>query len=183
MLRRAEERVGTTILGTWTLTGVLGSGGVATVYRARHADGRVVALKLLHAEIADDVDIVKRLTYEARAANRLNHPGSVRIQECDVTDEGLPFLVMDLLTGCTLSERLARGTPLPLDELLRIADADTSEAPLGRNTNQAAAMPIATKAAAAPMRTTLAACERDDATDGAVRAARLAPPDGERMPD
>ncbi len=122
MLRRAKERLGTTILGTWTLTGVLGSGGVATVYRARHADGRVVALKLLHAEIADDVDIVKRVTYEARAANRLNHPGAVRIQECDVTDEGLPFLVMDLLTGCTLSERLERDTPLPLDELLRIAD-------------------------------------------------------------
>ncbi|MBM4377041.1 MAG: serine/threonine protein kinase [Deltaproteobacteria bacterium] len=120
--RRADERIGTTLLGKWTLEAVLGSGGMATVYRARHALGRVAAVKLMHGELADDPEVGRRFAFEARAANRLAHPGAVAILDSEVSEDGLPFIVMELLEGVTLGGRVAAGPPLEPAELLRIVD-------------------------------------------------------------
>jgi serine/threonine-protein kinase len=120
--RRPDERIGTTLLGKWTLEAVLGSGGMATVYRARHTVGHVAAVKILHSELSDDPEVGRRFAFEARAANRLAHPGAVAILDSEVSEDGLPFIVMELLEGMTLAQRVSAEPRIDSDDLLRIVD-------------------------------------------------------------
>src|SRR5690348_15670385 len=94
-LARARSRVGT-LCGKWRLDELIGAGGMADVYAATHrSNGARVAVKVLHRELAASTSAVKRFRREGYAANRVGHPGVVRILDDD-TDEGAPFLVMDL---------------------------------------------------------------------------------------
>jgi serine/threonine-protein kinase len=115
------ERIGRVICGKWTLERLIGAGGMAAVYAARHEIGRHEAIKILHPEVALDKELVARLKREAHAVNRFSHPGVVEIRDVDVSDEGEPFLVMELLEGESLARRLKRG-PLEVDEALRVAE-------------------------------------------------------------
>jgi serine/threonine-protein kinase len=117
-----EKRVGTTLRGKWRLEKLLGVGGMAAVYVGVHHIGRREAIKILHPEVARVKDLRERFEQEARAVNVFQHPGVVEIRDIDVTEEGAPFLVMELLEGESLSERARRLNGLPLDELLRYAD-------------------------------------------------------------
>ncbi len=123
LTRRPEERVGTVLPGGWTLEAPIGSGGMATVFRARGTRGEAVAIKLLHPQVAEDDEACKRFAFEVRAANGLEHPGAVTVLDAGLSDDGLPFMVMELLEGVTLSSRLARGPAIAVDELLEVADA------------------------------------------------------------
>jgi eukaryotic-like serine/threonine-protein kinase len=99
----------------------LGSGGMGIVYRARDLKlGRTIALKFLPAALADDAKDKQRFLREARAASSLNHPNICTIHEIGESDDGQPFLCMELCEGETLKARLQRG-PLPLEEALDIA--------------------------------------------------------------
>src|SRR6187549_3186445 len=100
-----EKRLGTTLRGKWTLESVLGIGGMAAVYVGLHKIGRRDAIKILHPDAARSDDMRARFEREAYAANQLGHPGVVEIRDVDVTEDGAPFLVMELLTGEPLSER------------------------------------------------------------------------------
>jgi serine/threonine protein kinase len=98
----------------------LGQGGMAVVYKARQPKlDRLVALKLIRAESADDPAFAARFSREARAMARMNHPHIVMIHDFGETS-GLFYLVMELVEGIDLRRRLRRG-PLELKPALLIA--------------------------------------------------------------
>ena len=116
------QRVGQVIGGRWMLDRVLGSGGMAAVYAAHDASGRQAAVKLLHPEMCVREDIKERFLREGIAANRIGHPGTVQVYEHGATGDDTVFLVMELLLGETLGERLVRLGTLPISEVLSVLD-------------------------------------------------------------
>src|SRR5512140_2060973 len=96
---RAQARLGATLRGKWRLDRVLGMGGMATVYAATHRNHSRAAIKMLHPEVAVDAEVTTRFLREGYLANRVEHPGTVKVLDDDVTEDGAPFLVMELLEG------------------------------------------------------------------------------------
>jgi serine/threonine protein kinase len=119
---RARARLGTVLKGKWRLDSILGVGGMACVYAATHRNQSRVAIKMLHREIAGDPEVTARFLREGYVANAVRHPGTVLVLDDDITDDGLPFLVMERLTGETLDARLARLGRLSPQEVIMIAD-------------------------------------------------------------
>ncbi len=119
--RSAEARLGQVVLGKWRLERVIGVGGMAAVFEAVHESGSRVAIKLLHPDLAGCEEMRERFLAEAYAANRVSHPGVVTVRDEGTTEDGAVFLVMDLLRGQTLAERIEAGSqPLSLGEVLEI---------------------------------------------------------------
>ena len=109
-----------TRLGAYEILTLIGSGGMGEVYRARDTRlGRDVAIKVLPSEIAADPDRLARFEREAQVLASLNHPNIAQIHGVD-DSSGTPALVMELVDGPTLADRIAKG-PIPLDEALPIA--------------------------------------------------------------
>jgi serine/threonine-protein kinase len=109
-----------TRLGPYEIQSALGAGGMGEVYRARDTKlGREVALKVVAASFAQDADRVARFHREAQLLAALNHPHIATIYGLEEA-QGSQFLVMELVEGDTLAERLKTG-PLPVAEALRIA--------------------------------------------------------------
>ena len=104
-------------LGAYEILGPLGAGGMGEVYRARDTRlGREVAIKVLPQELEQDPDRLARFEREARVLASLNHPNVATLHGFDEAD-GCHFLIMELVEGETLAERLANG-PLTIDCLL-----------------------------------------------------------------
>jgi serine/threonine protein kinase len=110
----------------WTLEKLIGLGGMAAVYAAVHRNGARGAVKLLHSELARVAEVRERFTREGYAANKVNHPGSVRVLDDDVVksgpDAGSAYLIMELLEGRNLEDRIHDGGPFTHEEILQIAD-------------------------------------------------------------
>jgi serine/threonine protein kinase len=108
-----------TKLGPYEIQSLLGAGGMGEVYRARDTRlGRDVAIKVLPAHLSSDPDLRQRMEREAKAISSLNHPHICTLHDVGSQD-GIDFLVMELLEGETLADRLHRGA-LPLEEALKI---------------------------------------------------------------
>ena len=119
----AERRIGAMIRGRYRIAGVIGAGGMATVYLAVHRNGNRVALKMLHPELSAQPTHRERFVRESYVANSLEHPGAVQVLDDDIAEDGCPFLVMELLIGESLADRLERGGRPDLRDVLAIGHA------------------------------------------------------------
>ena len=116
---RARTRVGTSLLGKYFIDRVLGIGGTAAVFAATHRNGSRVAVKVLHPEYSTQDDVRVRFLREGYVANRIAHPGVVKVVDDDTAEDGSVFLVLELLDGETLDERWRRqGARLPPEAVL-----------------------------------------------------------------
>ena len=109
-----------TRLGPYEVTAQIGAGGMGEVYQATDTKlKRQVAIKVLPESVAADVDRLARFQREAEVLASLNHPHIAAIYELEDA-EGVKALVMELVEGPTLADRIAQG-PIPVDEALAIA--------------------------------------------------------------
>ncbi|HEY2745858.1 MAG TPA: serine/threonine-protein kinase [Polyangia bacterium] len=109
----ADRLLGRVLGGRYRLLARLGQGGMGTVYRATHTlMDKPVAVKILRGELATDAEAVARFHREARSASRLDHDHCIRVTDFGQSDDGLLFLVMELLDGHSLSHITRRG-PVP----------------------------------------------------------------------
>ena len=119
-----HKRVGSTVRGKYRIDAFIATGTMANVYAATHRNGARVALKILHKTLAEDASLCERFKREGYFANSIGHPGIVRAIDDDITEDGCPFLVMELLEGETLEQRRRRkGGRLPSSWVLPIADS------------------------------------------------------------
>ena len=112
---RASKRI-----GRYVLLERIGKGGMGVVYRARDTQlDRIVALKTIVTELADEADTRQRFVREARAAADLSHPNIIKVYDFG-EDAGRAYIVMELLVGHNLSDLLADGKAAPLERAITI---------------------------------------------------------------
>jgi serine/threonine-protein kinase len=121
MAQQPADLIGRTLCRTYQIERRLGGGGMGAVYAARHVrTGGLFAVKILHRETASDADIYKRFQDEARTVSALRHPHIVQVTDFDRDEDGTPFIVMELLEGEDLYQRLCRVNKLPVEQVLDI---------------------------------------------------------------
>ena len=100
LVQAARARVGQVLNAKYRIDRLLGIGGMAAVYAATHLrNANRVAVKVLHRELSVDRDLRGRFLREGYAANTVDHPGTVRVADDEVAEDGSVFLVMELLDG------------------------------------------------------------------------------------
>ena len=110
--------IGKIVSERYVIKGVLGEGGMGTVYEAEHLGlARLVAIKVLSPSQAKKRVAVKRFQQEARAAGAIGHPNICEVYDLGSLDDGSPYLVMEKLVGTTLADRISREGGLPFDEI------------------------------------------------------------------
>ncbi len=110
-----DPRIGSTLAGRYVIDGVLGEGGMATVYAAHHTlVERQVAIKVMSPMFARDSVVRERFRREAKSAQSLAHPNVIEIYEQGETDDGTSFIVMEQLVGSSLAGLISQGAiPIP----------------------------------------------------------------------
>jgi eukaryotic-like serine/threonine-protein kinase len=104
-----DPQLGKLIDGRYLLLEVLGEGGMGSVYRANHVlMDKAVAVKLIHSELAHLPEVARRFEREARSSSRLTDPHCISVTDFGRTEDGTLFLVMEILEGESLADRLAR---------------------------------------------------------------------------
>ena len=99
-----------TLVGDWAIEQKIGEGGMGTVYAAVHAViAKRAAIKVIRSELCADASAAERFVLEARLVNEIGHPNIVDIFHIGRLGDGRPYLVMELLQGKTLADRLADG--------------------------------------------------------------------------
>jgi eukaryotic-like serine/threonine-protein kinase len=115
---------GSTIDGRYCLISLIGEGGMASVWRADDQNlKRAVAIKLLYLEPQHDPKLaVEQFLREARIAAAVQHRNVIHTMDFGTTAESVPYMVMELLQGETLAERMQREPALRVDEWIKIAE-------------------------------------------------------------
>jgi serine/threonine protein kinase len=110
-----------TKLGSYEISGAIGAGGMGEVYQAHDTKlGRDVAIKVLPEAFAHDADRLARFQREAKMLASLNHPNIATIHGLEHSNS-THFLILELVSGDTLAERIKREGALAIDEALKIA--------------------------------------------------------------
>lgn len=105
-----DPRIGTLLAGRYVIEEVIGEGGMATVYRARHKlVDRPVAVKIMNPMLASDPIVRERFRREAKSAQKLAHPNIIEIYDQGDTEDGTAYIVMELLRGESLASVIQRG--------------------------------------------------------------------------
>jgi serine/threonine protein kinase len=121
----SRARVGAVLDDKWHLEHLLGVGGMAAVYSARHRNGARAAIKVLHPHLARHDEVRERFRREGYAANLVEHPGVVKVLDDSIvstgSEAGTAFIVMELLEGESLQDRIERGPAVDELEFLMIA--------------------------------------------------------------
>ena len=116
-----DALIGKDILGRFVLKERIGAGGMGTVYRAwQHSVGREVAVKVIDPRHGSDLVAAKRFLREVKLASRLSQPNVVTVMDFGQTDDGLLFLVMELLRGRTLARVLREDGAFAVDRAVRV---------------------------------------------------------------
>ncbi len=123
----SDALLNTVFAQKYEILDLLGKGGMSVVYRARHKVlDKIVALKVLHVHLANDALSLRRFKQEAQAAGTLNHPNIVAVHDCGESEDGTPYIVMDLVQGRPLSEVLRKSGKLKLEKFLSLMRQVTS---------------------------------------------------------
>jgi tRNA A-37 threonylcarbamoyl transferase component Bud32 len=113
--------IGSTI-GSYHVLGKVGQGAMGAVYMARHpVIGKRVALKIIHPQLAQNEEMIRRFFNEARAVTQIGHPNIVDVQDFGQTPSGESFIVMELLEGMGLSALIKQEGQLDIDRAVKIA--------------------------------------------------------------
>src|SRR5689334_19796286 len=117
-----EEWLGQSVASRYRLEAVLSTGGMGVLFEATDAlTNASVAVKMLKPAYSLEKDRVARFLRETRIAGELKHPNIASVLEVWHDETGVPFLVMELLRGCSLEEELAARLKLPLGEAIAVA--------------------------------------------------------------
>src|SRR4051812_21523869 len=117
LFERGLPQIGQTLNGKYEIVRLLGEGGMAFVYEAKHQRlQQRVAIKVLTPDFARDPELVSRFEREARAVARLRTKHVVRVTDVDTTPDGIPFIVMEFLEGRDLDAELQARGRIPLEE-------------------------------------------------------------------
>ena len=119
--------IGETLRGTYRILSVLDQGGMGLVFDAEHTRlRRRVAVKVLARHLISDAQALARFNREAEIISQLEHPHIVQILDFDTTEQGEPYIVMELLKGESLSDRLERDGCLSIADSARIVHQTAS---------------------------------------------------------
>ena len=121
-LRSAHElQPGMIIRNKYEILDRIGVGGMGVVYRARHLTfNEICAIKIVTDQIAGDPNFLQRFQKEAVVTRKLRHPNAVRVDDFDYTDDGRPFIVMELVVGQNIGEILQEQGPFRVPRAVRI---------------------------------------------------------------
>lgn len=119
--KRAAGRHTGAIVGGWRLGPLIGRGAVGEVYAATHDEGTSGAVKVLYELLSDEPRTVSRFMQEGQIVSSLDSDNVVRVHDVGVSDEGAPYIAMELLRGRTLSEMLRAEGSLSTEEVVRLA--------------------------------------------------------------
>lgn len=118
-----DPLIGRVVLDRYEILQRIGAGGMGAVYvGTQRAVGRNVALKVLRTDLMNNEHVRQRFKREAEIIAKLNHPNTIQLIDYGETEEGLAVMVMELLKGLSLSERLKGEGPLPLLDSIRLGE-------------------------------------------------------------
>jgi serine/threonine protein kinase len=117
-----DPLLGQVLAGSYEVLRVIGEGGMGKVYEARHSrlHNKRFAVKVLHGELARQPEVVTRFQREAEAASVLTHPNVVGVFDVNVSQDGAPYIVAELLEGEEFGDYLDRVGKLPVPEAVRV---------------------------------------------------------------
>ena len=117
-----ELQPGMIIRNKYQIIDRIGIGGMGLVYRGRHLTfNELCAIKIVNDDIAGNASFLQRFQTEAMVTRKLRHPNAVRVDDFDYTEDGRPFIVMELVEGKNVSEILQAEGPLAVPRAVRIA--------------------------------------------------------------
>jgi len=121
MANADDELIGRTVAGKFLIESYVGGGAMGAVYKAKQlALDKIIAVKVMHREMAKDEKFVARFKREAKAASKLDHPNSLRVIDFGEESDGLLYIAMEFLDGQDLFAVLKEGWPLPDERIVAI---------------------------------------------------------------